>query len=351
LLYALIGMCGFVGFASFAVDFGSAQLAKSQLRAAVDAATLAGGSGMSISPATARARAKAIAASNIVNGAPLTLLDSDIELGTWNASTGQFTVLNGNNESKANAIRVNGLLAAGRGTGVNLAFMGSISNRKTIDLKVSSIGAAAVDAVDLMLVQDVSGSFTNEISIAKTGDTALLNSLNTTGSKSSFGITVFTGTAKTVTSPTGVVNNIGPLRSSLNSLSVGGNGMPAIISGTDIAAGMEKAIAALNSYSSSNNNRTMVIVSDGEPSASLFGAHPFYSANQLLALAQSDADTAWAAGINIYVVFWNSSNDTRAAANLRSLVRGKGTFIDVTDPADLPDAIGLIMQSQTRLVH
>src|SRR5690606_20301189 len=82
-----------------AVDVGHIWMTKAELRAACDAAVFAGASGMSISPATARSRAKAAAMANPVNGAGLQLQDSDIEFGTWNPATRTFTKLTGADES------------------------------------------------------------------------------------------------------------------------------------------------------------------------------------------------------------------------------------------------------------
>ena len=71
--------------------------------------------------------------------------------------------------------------------------------------------------------------------------------------------------------------------------------------------------------------------------------------DQLLALARQDADTAWAQGINVFVVFWDSNNNATAAANIGSLVRGKGVFVHVTDPSKLSEAISAVLVT-TKLV-
>src|SRR5204862_504460 len=160
------------------------------LQTTVDAAARAGCTGLQVSPAEVRIRAKAIAASNTVNGAPLTLLDSDIELGTWEPVGKTFALLSGAAESTANAVRVTGRL---------------------------------------------------------------------------------------------------------------------------IAAGIEQAQSVFNVYPRTSANRSMVIVSDGEPQPLAGNKHPGLSAAQLLTLAQQDADTAYASGINVYVVFWDNANDATAA--------------------------------------
>lgn len=350
-LYVIVAMIVLILFTSLSVDVGKVQMTRTELRTAVDAAALAGGRGLAISPAQARAYAKAAAQQNYVNGAPLTLLDSDIELGTWDPSARTFTkATTSSQENNANAVRINGTLAASRNTGVKLNFVPIISGVQTRDMTSSAISAASGLSEDIILVQDVSGSFEDHISKAKKGDKALLESMNVNGSKSYFGTVVFAGTAKTVSSIKKVTSNYDSLVTDLNKISVGGSGMPSTLSGTDIAAGIEKALDMFNSHSNTGNSRSIIIVSDGEPSASLLGAHPWHSSNGLLQLAQSEADEAWSKGIHVFVVFWNESKNKTAANNLKSLKRGKGTFIEVTDPNDLPDAIGLIFKGNAALV-
>ena len=122
LIYVTVVLTLLFAMASFAVDYGIISLARAELRDAVDAACLAGGSGISISPAEARSRAKACALANTVNGRPLVLLDSDIELGEWDSSARKFTVLTGSDESKAHTLRITGRKSTARNSAVDLVF-------------------------------------------------------------------------------------------------------------------------------------------------------------------------------------------------------------------------------------
>lgn len=343
LVYCLVMLTVLLGLASFAADYGLVTVVKSELQSAVDAASIAGTGGLSISPAEARARAKAIALSNRVNGRPLTLLDSDIELGTWNTTTNDFVVLTGANESTATALRVTGRLRLDRGSQVSLSFLPLISGLSSAQPTASSVGGASAGSTDVVLVQDVSTSFVEELPDAKSGDRALLDSLNTAGSRSNFGVVAFSGWGKTIASMKSVASNYASLSNSINSLAIAGSpGMPAA-TGTDIAAGIEEARVVFSNFASAATaTRAIVIVSDGEPSSYWKGKHPWYSDAGLLTLARSDADSAWAAGIHIYVVFFNRTGSQTSANNLRSLIRGSGVFVQVTDPALLPSAIGNI---------
>jgi hypothetical protein len=185
--------------------------------------------------------------------------------------------------------RVNGRLAASRNSSVKLSFkplLGGGGN--TIDLSASAIGAAAIDSADVVVVQDVSGSFSSELPNAKTGDTNLLSSLNITGGKSKFGLVAFTGTATTVRSLTTISGNYNTLASSINYLSIDGWGMPPPSSGTDIAAGIERAQSVFDAQGATTHSRFMIIVSDGLPSPSSSVRHWWvYSSSQLMSLANS----------------------------------------------------------------
>lgn len=114
-----------------------------------------------------------------------------------------------------------------------------------------------------------------------------------------------------------------------------------IASGTDIASGFDEAIAAYTAsgYVSPSGDKTVILVSDGQPSADTDGKHPTLNATQMLTLAQTRADTLWSNKVHIYVVFMDATNDTGAANKLKTLIRGNGDFIRVSDPKLLPAAL------------
>lgn len=122
LIYSVVLLVVLSAFSSLAVDLGRVQLAKTELRRAVDAAVRYGSTGLSVSPATARARAKAAAADNAVDGVALSLSDADIQLGTWNSSTKTFTALSGSGEANATAIRILAGRSASKGNAIQLSF-------------------------------------------------------------------------------------------------------------------------------------------------------------------------------------------------------------------------------------
>lgn len=338
IVYAIIVLIAMLAIAAFAVDYGYAQVVRSQLHTALDAASLAGASGLLVSPTEARTRAKNVATANKVNGVSLTLLDSDIELGTWNSTTKTFTVLNGSNESKATAIRINAQLTKARNSQLNLMFA-AVLGQKFCELKLSRVSGFSA-GVDVVLVQDVTSSFSSELANAKKGDQALLDALNAGGGKAGLGVVAFTGKSKTIAPLQYVNSNYTALTNAITSLNLAGStGMP-IASGTDQSVGIDQGVAVFDAYTTpSATGKAMIMITDGEPTSNSAGTHPGATLAQLMAYAKTSADKAWAKNINVYVVFFNPTNSATAAANMKTLIRGSGDFVSVTDGKDLPTAL------------
>lgn len=134
LIYASILMVVLCAFASFAVDLGRVQVAKTELQRAADAAARYGVAGLSTSGTQARANAIAAAAENLTDGTAVTLTNSDIEFGKWNGTTFSSTSINasGNNAIRVTARRINA-----RGTAIPVLF-GSALGVKQIDVNASA---------------------------------------------------------------------------------------------------------------------------------------------------------------------------------------------------------------------
>lgn len=128
-IYTFITMTVLLGFLSLGVDLGRAQLAKTQLQAAADAAALYGAQGLFDS--TASSKAIAVAAQNLVDAATLTLQSNDVTTGYW--SNGTFSTSSGG----TSAIRVRARKINSRGTGIPLLFAG-VLGRRVLDITVDS---------------------------------------------------------------------------------------------------------------------------------------------------------------------------------------------------------------------
>ncbi|CAN5513418.1 hypothetical protein BH09PLA1_BH09PLA1_07080 [soil metagenome] len=134
IIYASILMVVMAGFASFAVDLGRVQVAKTELQNAADAAARFGAAGLAISGTQARTNAKAAALENSSDGTVVTLTDADIEFGKWKNNSFSSTSINA---SGNNAIRVTARRAQSRNTGIPLLFAGVIG-QSALDVKAVS---------------------------------------------------------------------------------------------------------------------------------------------------------------------------------------------------------------------
>jgi Flp pilus assembly protein TadG len=136
LIYATILMVAMCAFASFAVDLGRVQVAKTELQRAADAAARYGVTGLSVSGYQARTNAKAAAAENLSDGTSVVLQDSDVEYGKWNSNTNSFHATS-INASGNNAIRVTARRTAARSNAIPLMF-GAALGVKQIDVKATA---------------------------------------------------------------------------------------------------------------------------------------------------------------------------------------------------------------------
>lgn len=143
MIWAIVTMVALMAFVSLAIDFGRVQLVKTELRRAADAAARYGVAGLTSSVTTAQSNAVAAAADNKADNSSVVLNPStDIDFGTWDATTRTFTVLTGSARSSANAMRITARRTAANGNGVPLLF-GRVVGIGTCDAQEQSIATCA----------------------------------------------------------------------------------------------------------------------------------------------------------------------------------------------------------------
>jgi hypothetical protein len=148
-----------LGFASFGVDWGRVQLAKTQLQHAADAAARYGASGLQNGPDAALANALAAGGENSVDGSPLVLdPNNDVAIGTWDPSTHTFTALPVGSQSSANAVQVTAHRIAARNTAVPLMFA-QIIGKSSCDINTTSIAVISFGAEQAMSVPATSNPY------------------------------------------------------------------------------------------------------------------------------------------------------------------------------------------------
>jgi Flp pilus assembly protein TadG len=238
----------FVGIATLAVDASYVFSVHNQLQNAADAAALAGNqyigtvttytnstpcTGSSASPEASGTSsvcsfAESVAAANMPSATYGSVLKAaDIVLGTW-SSAGVFTPLATSGTTPPNAVQVTTRMTSANGNPVNLFFTKFLSAvARGAGFSTFSVDAKAVAAFtatnacqgtscfngsgfnatsDLIIVQDISSSFSSVLSNAKTAELNCVQDFAASGGpNSSLGLTLFTGNSpqKAVTSING----------------------------------------------------------------------------------------------------------------------------------------------------
>jgi Flp pilus assembly protein TadG len=117
IVYTVAAIVALVAICSLAVDLGRVQLAKTELQRAVDAATRAAAAYLPLDTVGAKNAAISVAAQNSIDGTPLVLFVSDIEVGNWDSASNSFSAA-----GVANAVRVTARRTAARGTAIARPF-------------------------------------------------------------------------------------------------------------------------------------------------------------------------------------------------------------------------------------
>lgn len=88
------------------VDIGHAYVMAAQLQAGLDASALAGAARLADGPVAVRAAAIEVAAQNAAGSGPILISDSDVLIGTWDATTGAFVAHASADEVDGDAVQV-----------------------------------------------------------------------------------------------------------------------------------------------------------------------------------------------------------------------------------------------------
>ena len=106
-VYAILVLVVLLLMSTLAVDWGRAQLTKTELQAAADSAARYGVNGLKTGASTAISQAQYAAALNQADGRSVALdATKDVELGTWDPGGRTFEALTGTARASATAVRV-----------------------------------------------------------------------------------------------------------------------------------------------------------------------------------------------------------------------------------------------------
>jgi len=331
-----------VGFVALVVDGGHAYETQTRCQATADAAALAA-AGLLPDQAGAKAAALSYGVKNMDPVAHGTVVGaSDVEFGAWSFTTKSFTPTT--DPASVNAVRVYARRADANSNALPLSF-GQVFGYSKTDVKGSAIAAAAGGKPwDLVLVQDVTSSFSGELSKAISADKQLLDCFHAMApSTSLFGLVTFTGWSTVLSAPTLIGVGYTALKTAANAIKTCGSTGAPICSGTDISAGLQAATNLLVPIvAPAGTGKAIILVTDGQPEPSSKGSHPTATAAQLKTFATQWADNANAASISIFIVFYNESHDTTAENFLKSLIRGQGIYLSTPDPNQIPALLAII---------
>ncbi|HEY2883031.1 MAG TPA: pilus assembly protein TadG-related protein [Pirellulales bacterium] len=222
---AAVLMIVMVGFIAFGVDVGYMMVVKTQLQNAVDSAAMAAAANMSGTQANMQTVAKQFAAYHKAGGTAISLNNTDIQYGLWDANAKSFS----SSDSVSNAIKITARRDST--TGSNKTFFARILGTNSFNVSASAIALA--NPRDICFVVDLSGSMNDDTttgygSSASFRDATYTSDYNTMLSQmySDFGFGTYPSATQTMgqnvgaTSWSNLYSSSGPL--SHSSVTVGG---------------------------------------------------------------------------------------------------------------------------------
>lgn len=156
MVYAVFAVLVLMAFASFAVDWGRVQTAKTELQNATDAAARYAVTGLIDN--SCATKAIAAAGQNSVDSSPLVLTTADVTIGAWDSTLRVFTA----GGSAHNAVKVIGHRIAARGTAIPLVFAKTIG-RSTCDINTTSVATQPTLPYSMVALSGITMSGTSTI--------------------------------------------------------------------------------------------------------------------------------------------------------------------------------------------
>ncbi len=370
MLFALM-LPALLGFLPLSIDTGYVYYRQVLLRQTVHAAALAAANTLSQyytsgtnSTAAIVSAAQTFALANEPSATYGTAVPAaDVVVGNWNSTTSTFTSLATSGGTAPNAVQVTGLHTAANGNAVQLFFAGLI-DMSTMNLTSTAVASYATGQnFDTIIINDLSESFSSEITNQRAADLAILNCVNSNaGSATNFGITTIDGHSSIYQALLQTSTNLSSIETKINALNYcGSSGMPAC-SGSNVASGIYSAIQQFSSVSSTNTAKNIIIITDGVPNADSGTTYakadgtyatptstsPICSTNctdaNLETMAEDQATNAWAAGISVSTIYYTgdtASGDVATyEAELARWRHGNGVSLIAPTAATISTVLG-----------
>jgi hypothetical protein len=361
-----------LGFAALAIDLSYLRLARLQAQNAADAGAHAALTELRMSrdQDAARSRAAQIVNLNHIAG-DLAVLDpgTDVVFGGWDFPSHSFDP----EADFVNAVEVTVRRESDSPGGAIPLMLAQIFGATEADARSNGSSVGALRSREIFIVQDVTGSFRDEIDQGRIADLTLLDFIDGFGLPGDrIGMVTFVGAAEMWTELQRVEPNYSAIRSQWESLdwcnrnywpftspsmSEYFHDAPQMVScnegtlgdwyadsGTSQGSGLQLAIDALidEDTTESTSLKTIVLVSDGKPQCVPEGTS---CDDEMAALGLAQADRAAEENISIFSVSFNDSYNADQSAYLESLTRGYGTFYETPDAEALPGILAEIAAS------
>ncbi len=356
IVVAALAMIVFLGFGALAIDLAWLRLVRLQAQNAADAGAHAALVELKRSQdrANARAVAEAVVAMNTVGGQPAQLDTQHTRFGAWDFPGRSFTV----GDDYVNSVEVQVERSGAASLGPVDLWLGAVLPNGQDWGVADRTATGALRPREIVVVQDVTGSFAQEIDLARIADLALLEYMHDSGfPDDKVGMTVFTGGSELWTPLDYVRDSYGAVAAQWNTLdwcdkdrNPDGqeNGNDHMLDcrtggdGTDQGTGIELAVDTLLSSGQDHALKVIVLVSDGRPQCY---NNPNCSEADRWNSGINAAARASANDISIFSVSFNESYNATQSAYLESLVTGYGQFYETPDENELPDILETVARN------
>ena len=331
-VFVVIALIVLIGFVALALDNGYVLVTRSQLQNASDAAALA--AAVSIREGStlgaAAADAVATAAENRAGDANVVIDAGDVEFGSFDFDGREFV---SGGFAGVTAVRVTASRAAGSPQGPLQLLLAPVLGLDAANVVATS--TAALGRRDVMLVQDVSGSFRDELPQARDALRDYVLATEAQGlSGDRIGLAIFSNESRLERELSEIPEERPALIGTIDTFPHS-DSIDAFDGFTDIGDGLNEGIDELLDKARSSSQQVIILVSDGVPCPS--SRRP----NALNAVDRAEDED-----ISIFTVYLDQPGTTTCSgttqgdsAFMRQLVSGFGKFYETTNANDLDDIL------------
>ncbi len=366
-----VSLTAMLGLAALAVDSALLHYANVQSQAIADAGAHAALVQLRETGSIDQSRDFAVQVinSNRLMGQAAEVEESDIVFGTWDYASRDFDAAG----EWVNSVQVTIRKTDDSPNGPVATLLMRLFGVDYNDVQAQSPAIGALRFREIMVVQDITGSFQQEITLAEEADLTLLEYLAENPQPGDrIGMVTFVGAAEVWSDLQYIETDYATNEAQWSSLDwcdrsywpnyhyppptyheapqmMGCNtgSDPATYwydSGTNQGSGINTALDVLTdpSQTSEYSLKTIILVSDGKPQCV-----PSDSACDNAVSIEGDDAADWAAenNVTIYSVSYNETYDPVQSAYMESLVRGYGRFYETPDATQLPEILEEIARS------